>query len=297
VSYRYKPGGDLADQTRRIAASQIAAASEALTRGGPEDIHDARKRCKKLRGLLRLVRGDLGRTAYRRENIAFRDVARALSGPRDEQARLEALDALARRYPRQARFAELRKRLAPGADHRLAHVDQALSDGLAALEAASARLEGWPLSLERSIRPLLAGFEKTYARGRDAQAQARRSPDTESLHALRKQAKYHLFHLRLLQQAWPVPMRARRRELARLSDLLGDDHDLAVLAAHLLDHRAAFEPRVPIDPLMTLIEARRAELRMDALALGARVFAEKPSRLSKRVRRYWDAPRRVGAGE
>ena len=47
-----------------------------------EAVHSARKDMKKLRALLRLVRGELGASVYRRENACFREAAAALAGLR-----------------------------------------------------------------------------------------------------------------------------------------------------------------------------------------------------------------------
>jgi hypothetical protein len=83
---------------RRIADEQLGKAVAAL--GGEalhEGVHDARKRVKKLRGLLRLVRP--GFKGYAEENRTLRDAARTLSGLRDHAAMIETLDRLAARYP------------------------------------------------------------------------------------------------------------------------------------------------------------------------------------------------------
>src|SRR5215475_2007881 len=91
-------------------------------RSRPDDerIHSIRKRCKKLRGLLRLVRPSLGDT-YERENAYFRDVARALSPLRDVHVTLAAFDAVLAHSDgevERGRFAPLRQRLM-GPDGRL----------------------------------------------------------------------------------------------------------------------------------------------------------------------------------
>ena len=44
-----------------------------------EAIHTARKAMKRLRGLLRLVRDEVGQSAYRNENAVLRDTSRRLA--------------------------------------------------------------------------------------------------------------------------------------------------------------------------------------------------------------------------
>lgn len=52
-----------------------------------EAVHDARKRFKKIRALLRLVRDQLGEDVYQSENACFRALGRRLSDVRDAQVR------------------------------------------------------------------------------------------------------------------------------------------------------------------------------------------------------------------
>ena len=63
-----------------------------------EAIHDARKRIKKTRALLRLARPGLKTKAYRRRNRELRDTGRGMSGTRDADVLVETVDALAERF-------------------------------------------------------------------------------------------------------------------------------------------------------------------------------------------------------
>jgi hypothetical protein len=87
-----------------------------------------------------------------------------------------------------------------------------------------------------------------------------------------------------LRDAWKTPLKAAADESHRLADLLGDDHDLAVLA----DRLAVSPPSTGVDmeTVATLIGERRAELRDQALLLGRRVYAEKPKAYGRRLARY-----------
>jgi hypothetical protein len=56
-----------------------------------EQVHKERKRCKKLRALLRLVRPALGQQD-RDENVWLRDTGRRLCDARDARANVETFD-------------------------------------------------------------------------------------------------------------------------------------------------------------------------------------------------------------
>ena len=66
-----------------------------------------------------------------------------------------------------------------------------------------------------------------------------------------------------------------RRGARELSDLLGDDHDLAVLAELASDCPSTSR----------LIDRRRRELQRASFASAERLFARKPGKVAKHARR------------
>src|SRR6056297_1051257 len=96
MSYSVEPEESVQETVIRVAREQIGKAvdeieDEELDRH--ETVHQVRKRCKKLRGLVRVVRPAIG-DAYDRENACFRDAARSLSSLRDAQSLIDTLDDL-----------------------------------------------------------------------------------------------------------------------------------------------------------------------------------------------------------
>jgi CHAD domain-containing protein len=258
-----------------------------------EAVHEVRKDLKKARSMLRLVRPAIPGKVYRRENRRLRDAARDISGARDADVMVETVDKLAERYvgrlPKRA-FTTLRRRLAKDAtgSSQLAGSEELLG----ALEAARARVGEWtPEGCDGST--LRAGAIRAYTRGRDALAAAERDPSAENLHEWRKRVKDLWYHQRLLRNAWKDPLKTMAGESHRLADLLGDDHDLAVLAdrlggsAELTDGSALLDR----ETMLTLIAERRGELQAEALDLGRRVYAEKPKAYGRRLARYMGAAR------
>src|SRR5690242_20693021 len=89
-----------ADAVERVRREQLDKAAEALRDGEDpvEAIHDARKRIKKTRALLRLARPGLTDGEYRRRNRALRDAGRGMSANRDADVLPETVDLLAERF-------------------------------------------------------------------------------------------------------------------------------------------------------------------------------------------------------
>jgi CHAD domain-containing protein len=135
----------------------------------------------------------------------------------------------------------------------------------------------WPGDLTEAVGP---GLVRAYRRGRKRGREAQDDPSTERLHEWRKRVKDHWYHLRLIRDAWPETLAAQADEAHRLADLLGDDHDLAVLTAEIED---STDPSGDRADLLAAIEGRRSELQADAFELGARIYAEKPKAFGRRV--------------
>jgi CHAD domain-containing protein len=274
-AFRLKQDEAVSDGIRRIARGRIDDAIEALADPREETVHEARKDMKKLRALLRLVRGEIGSKVYRRENAFFRDVARELAGVRDADVMLATLAGLEERYDaevgpvRQAVEAH-RLRVAGGSRGRAAEAATAM------LREARARVEEWPLERD-GFEVVEGGLRRTYRGGRRGWRAALKEPSTENLHEWRKRVKDLWYHCSILEESWKPVMRALGDEAHELSDRLGDDHDLAVL----LEFGA--------EGLEELIATRRRELQEEAFAYGARLYADKPKAFVRRIE-HWSRP-------
>jgi DNA-binding response OmpR family regulator len=87
----------------------------------------------------------------------------------------------------------------------------------------------------------------------------------------------------LLRPAAPKRMKQLARRAHALSDVVGEDHDLAVLRAAARERHATLAPG-ELALLERLIARRRRRLQRKALAQRRRVYARKPAQLAKLVR-------------
>jgi CHAD domain-containing protein len=292
MSYELELGDDLASTARRAARERLDKAAAVIRDEQEEDpvgaVHQARKEVKKSRSLLRLVRPGLEEDVYRRENTALRDGARTVAHVRDADVMVETVELLRERFagqlPAQA-FTTLRNRLAKDAERSRSETSGDIGEELTgALDAVAARVDDWPLD-DVGWKDVRQGIAEAYRRGRKAFATADADPTTENLHDLRKRVKDLWYQQRLLRPAWPAVLEAQADEAHTLADLLGDDHDLGVLAERLRDD----PPTQDTEAVLGLIEVRRDELLARIRALGRRVYAEKPKAFARRLKRYMRA--------
>jgi CHAD domain-containing protein len=296
--YRLRKKESLGEGMRRIALGRLDHAVDELrgaARDRPAAVHEARKDLKKLRAVLRLVRDELGDELYREQNTRFRDLGRSLSGARDAEVKLETLDALVERSGNglaRDRVKEVRQELEAERGQQAETVDDELLEHVAArLEGERDGISSWPLEGDDwSIVGL--GLRRVYSRGRRRFEDVVPEPSTENLHEWRKRAKDLWYAHRILQPTWPEVTDAMVEEADKLSDLLGDDHDLAVLAATARERAAAFDGD-GLEILLEAVDQRRAELQADAIPLGRRLYAEKPGCFARRSQSWWRAWRGI----
>ena len=258
VAFAFRPGKSLDEEARRVAHKQLRKALDALDQ--PEvDVHDVRKRTKRVRAVARLVRSGIG-DGYQPVNTAARDAARALAPARDGEVLADTFRSLGLTPPLNL--------IATGK----ADVDQAREH----LSAAREAVDDW--SFGHDLDVLADGLHTTYRRGRRALAAARAEPTAAAFHEWRKATKYLWHQTQLLAPAAPELLKAQARALHDLADLLGDDHDLAVLVDVTRDEEAK-----------RLAEDRRAELEQEALPLGSHLYVEKPKAFVTRMTGLWTA--------
>ena len=270
MAYAIERDETLHAAVQRIMDEQIVRARETLSDpevSAEKRVHETRKRFKEIRALLRMIRQPLGEH-FAHENAWFRDAARDLAAARDADAVLEALEKL-NVPPATAKRArntiEGKRATHPPLEPLIANV----SDQLV---VAQGRLGMWP-ELGNSFDVIAPGLLRTYGDGRRAM---KRHETPEELHEWRKRVKEHWYHAQLLRHIWPPMMKPYAEVLSSLSKALGDHHDLHVLQENV----PSLEKRIAV---------RQNELEAEAMAIGRRVYAEKPQAWLARMRNTWKA--------
>ena len=293
MAYRFTRRKSVARSVRRIARQEIRKAIRDLSTSTELrhiGIHEARKRLKKLRSLLRLVRKPM-RRQWTAVDTLLRDIGRGLAAARDAEAVVESLDTLLRESAPQSigqEFAPIQALLVARRDELIGAIDveRRQDEAAAALASLAGCVDDWRLG-RAGLATVNREIRRCYASARRAMDEAFDSGQDERFHRWRKCVKHHAHHVRLLGNLWRPVMDAFSQQLEQLGDLLGHDHDLSALRAALSEPRFAGEPAAPA--LLALIDRRRATVRAAARELGARLFAERPRELAERIAHYWKA--------
>ena len=301
MSLELKKGESFCEGLQRIARKQIDGSLEWLAgqhQGSRDEaVHEVRKSLKKLRALLRVVRPVVGEEIYRAENVHLRDAGRLLAEIRDANILIETLAALTSECERPTEDLLAGVRGALEADLRAARTrvleeQNALAGVAAALRESRERIGDWTDVPDR-WRSLGKGLTDTYGRAKAAFRQAEGTPTVETFHEWRKQAKYLRYQSEMLLPIWPGRLEEMVAEMHQMTDLLGRDHDLAVLRQKLFDAERSDDQQVLVD----CIDQQRAKLASSALMLGTQFFQNAPKQFVRHLKGYWKVwkhPRGIG---
>lgn len=259
-----------------------------------EAVHEARKHLKKARASLRLLRPALKNSTYREWNTAMRDAARPLSAARDAKVLLDSLHLLGERYGDSVRALRLEGFRRVLNEQRTQAVRDVLGGKGTVVGHSRQLLRAARTSMERPTIPRTddwdsvgTGLKRIYASGRRAMAAARKAPAADAFHEWRKQVKYLRYQLEVLEPLWPGMVGELADQAHKLSDYLGDEHDLSVLREKAHAHPDAFRDNGTLGGLIALIDRCQSQLREKSLILGARLYEEKPRLFAARFAEYW----------
>ncbi len=229
-------------------------------------VHSLRIRCKKVRGVLRLIEPLMG-DEYLIEDERYRAAAKQLAGNRDEEICARLIVALGGSLddfaisPRPVRIEEQNR-------------------SLAMLRSGRAAVDTWPVALD-GFYDIAAGFARTYRECLDAWEEAREHGGDELFHRFRRWVKYHWYHIRILERLNKAEFRPRRKVLRKLQITLGDAHDYVLLESFLLQRGFAN------NRILQMAVSNKNELYAKALRLGETVFNVSVERLVADFARYW----------
>jgi CHAD domain-containing protein len=293
VGFRLKSGESVSNDVRRIVLRQLdLAASELVSVGDPESdeaVHDARRRVKKIRAIIRLIRPVLDKPF--RSDPDLRRVSKMLAPVADGKGVIDTLNELLHRYRKQLprkTAAAIRSDLIAREKQidRKAAQDGVLQEAKKTLRLERDRVKRWKLS-EDGFRAIAPGLKEGVRRARDGMVTAWLHPTAGNHHTWRRHVKNHWFHVRLLQGRCNGGLQPYQHQLEALDGVLGEYHNLVLLHEVLVSDSTL--SRREVARCLRIVERYQRALRRNAQVLGMRIYDEKPRRFVRRVKRLWDA--------
>jgi CHAD domain-containing protein len=292
MSLRLNRDAPIPAEIRRLVLQQLEAAiSELRAVGDPasdEAIHDARRRVKKIRAVIRLVQPALDKTS-RTIDRELKDVSRMLAPVADGQGIIETLDQIARRYRRLLPTRAVRS-IRAGLRERSARIDrEANARGIIRMAADTLRAERqrvrrWAIRGD-GFGAIASGLEESYRRARKSMILAWSKPEPHHYHSWRRHVKDHWFHVRLVEDNCGNQLLPYQRRLEALDGVLGEYHNIVLLREVLpTDGHAS---RRETERCLRVVCRYQRLLRHHAETLGVQIYGDKPRRYVRRIKRLW----------
>ncbi len=265
-------GRPAAAEVKRIAIALVDDAVEQLrdAAAAPSEtaVHEARKRFKELRALLRLVESAAGRHRTKEARLRARDAGRSLSAARDADVLGETFEKLHERFGDSFdRSRDFARRLTE--DARGGKLDTDTASRL--ISAVRNSIALW--SFDVADKDIQQGLRRGLRRARRAMRTAVEVRSDAGFHEWRKRAKDSWYHARMTEEIVPS-MRDREPQLRRLARILGDHHDLVIVRE--IAGRHAGEANGPdAVNVLSLALQRMRELEDEAEAIGPEALARK----------------------
>lgn len=292
-SFRLKPKESFRKGIRRIARRQLKKCLEELPQHGSisgKAVHGVRKRIKRVRAVLRLVRSDLGDRAYHQENTALRDAAHLLNDVRNATVLVDALDKL-----QKSSGDQLRPDAVDGLHRLLTARRQEIHEQFVrqtkgvdelnqALRKCRDRVDDWKVHKIGSST-VRRGLKRIFQSGCDAFHAAEEQATIENLHECRKQAKYFDHQLQILKQVASGPINELRDRVDELTQLLGDDHDLAMLRREAAACKEA-DVADANGQLLKHIDEQRSELQRDFFRKARPIYRDEAESLLEHIKEW-----------
>jgi CHAD domain-containing protein len=297
MAFQLKAKESVSDGIKRNVRRQIEKAIQHLgakrkphQRGASENeaVREVRKCFKRVRAALRLVREELGDDVYHEENWCFRDAARPLTEVRDAEVLVEIVDKLTSQFAEAIEpgaFAKIHEALLANRQEvtrRVLNEDRAFAAVKEVAIRELARLPDWRIERD-GWAALESGLRRVYRTGHRALALAAENSSVENLHELRKQAKYLWHQLELLEAVWTGSEKELLDQTHRLTTLLGEDHDLAVLRETLAADPLSYGGHRILKGVFAVIDGQREELEQQAFALGREIYKDSPKGFTSRI--------------
>lgn len=273
--YLPRPGETMAIVLKRILIDEITGARAIVSDPDlcrEDAVHRTRRALKRVRSLWAVLEPLPGANRDGRVR-QVRDAGRLLSAARDADVMAAEARRLAARADDRSGPAALllERRCAERA--RQAHLDTVPFDRVAArLRACEADARSLPTGFAGG-RLLADALSASYRRGRKDWRDIDDGASGKALHDWRKRVKQRRHLSAIVPIVTAVTCRSIQTDLEQLGEILGEEHDLAVMKHRLDDQPGLLATGEGLGDVLDLIGRRRRKLRKVALDLGGELYS------------------------
>jgi CHAD domain-containing protein len=254
-------------------------------------IHELRKNIKKMRGIIRLIRHEIGHDRYHELNDKYRHIAQQVAVLRDDTSQIELLESMQKNVDDDSIHQTILKAIRQVERKRKDAFTQFYDSNrhyTVCYEILSMKEEIQKLEFDGNPDSfILKSLKRIHGRARSAMEVSGFLKIDEIYHYWRKQVKYLMYQLMILNLAWPSYFKVYIGELNKLSNLLGKLHDLNLFNEHLHEEKLIKLNSQQKRLMLKYIYQRRAVLKKRIEKTGEKLFSESSEAFSLRIYDIW----------
>jgi CHAD domain-containing protein len=241
-------------------------------------VHELRKNIKKIRGILRLIRHEIGHDSYHELNDYYRTIAREVAVLRDDTSQIELLQSMSKKV----NSADIKRTISSS----IRQVEKKRKNEFDRFYDAGKHIRVRALFNIQKGKNHYLGFQgdpgffilkslkRIHHRARSSFEVSTFYKNDEVYHYWRKQVKYLMYQLNILNNAWPSYFKIYISELNKLGNLLGKLHDLNLFNEHVHEKQLIVLNDEQKKEMLRYIYKRRAVLKEKVEKTGERLFNE-----------------------
>jgi CHAD domain-containing protein len=254
-------------------------------------IHELRKNIKKIRGIIKLIRHEIGHEKYHELNTYYRNIANEIAILRDDTSQIELLKSMQKNVANPDIHKAFRKAIRQIERKRknefIEFYQQSKDENIKNLLKKQANnYQDLEFTGDAELF-ILKSLKRVHKRARSAFEVSGFLKNEDLYHYLRKQSKYLMYHLTILNLARPSYLNTYLSELEKLNNLLGKLHDLGLFNNHILEKRHINLNNKQKALMLRLVYSRRASLKKKIEFTGERLFNESSEEFVIRVYEIW----------
>ncbi len=284
---------EVSDAAHRVLAEQYDLIINACNNNDDvhKSIHDIRKSYKRIRAVLRLVKPDIQRGTYNKENKLIRDLSRKFSTARNLHVFSEEFDDIIT-----AGILKL-----PETDiyqiHNFFKVkkEEALKvlldlDMFTVIRKKTEDAKNRIAKIDfKSLGPhtIYKGVSNVFAWGQKQMIYTQQFPTDDNLHEMRKRVNALMYLVRLIKEVSPDFFNGYYGGLKSASLALGEDHNMAEMVNYIDTINNQLLPPVEKQKIHEYIISQRQQIQVDVWPSIAKLYTGQADEFSKRIKSYW----------
>ncbi|MBN2613351.1 MAG: CHAD domain-containing protein [Bacteroidales bacterium] len=256
-------------------------------------IHSIRKSIKKIRALLLLIKDEIGYSSYIREKNFYRNISNQLSELRNYEVYLSLSLNLEKMFIQELDYSCMTHLIYQIRKDKERSLDYLKIPGgffgTLTQKLHMARLNIDKIKfIEDFSEVLKKGLKNSYGKARKALTLCINEQSENNLHSLRKALKNIWYQVRMIEQAYPVFLKAYSKSLKSATQILGEINDYAEFKSYFSLKEARGLNQTNRALIKTMIENLQNEKLALILPEVKLALIEKPSDFVKRIYGYWN---------